>query len=307
VILNRVGSASHDRALREALAEIRIPVLGSIGRHAALAAPSRHLGLVPVAERAAEARQIVDALAATVEASVDLDAVLSLARNAPPLVGLAWDPAVEVGGRLTSAAAPARPELVVAVAAGPAFTFGYAETAELLTAAGAQVVGFDPLRDAALPAGARGVVLGGGFPEMFAEALSGNGSLRRELAAFGGPVAAECAGLLYLGESLDGAPMVGRLPVRATMTGRLTLGYREAVAAASSCLAGAGETVRGHEFHKTATDPAHGEAAAWAWDGARHGFVAGPGGRIHASYLHTHWAGHPAAARRFVEACLEAA
>jgi len=189
---------------------------------------------------------------------------------------------------------------VIAVAGGPAFTFSYAETAELLAAAGAAVVPFDPVADAALPPGTRGVVLGGGFPQVHAEALAANAGLRAELAGFDGPVVAECAGLLYLGESLDGAPMAGRLPLRATMTPRLTLGYREAVADGTSWLLPGGAAVRGHEFHRTATDPAHGERAAWRWDGARHGFV---DERVHASYLHTHWAGHPEAARHLVMAC----
>jgi cobyrinic acid a,c-diamide synthase len=295
VVLNRVGSPSHERMLRAALAEVGVDVLGAIPRAEALGTPSRHLGLVPVAERAAASLDVVDELAATVERHLDLDAVLALARDAAPLDVAAWDPAVEVGGPVTST------EPVVAVASGPAFTFGYAETGELLEAAGARVVGFDPLRAAALPPGTRGVVIGGGFPEVYVEALSSNASLRAELAAFDGPILAECAGLLYLCESLDGAPMVGRICARSRMTPHLTLGYREAVAATPSCVAGSGATVHGHEFHRTVTEPAHGTTPAWGWDGAWHGFVAGP---LHASYLHTHWAGCPCAARRFLEAAL---
>ncbi|MGC4878434.1 cobyrinate a,c-diamide synthase [Micromonospora sp. DT43] len=294
VILNRVGSPRHESLLRDALAEVGVPVLGAVTRAAEVAAPARHLGLVPVAERAPESVAIVTALAELVEATVDLDAVLDLARTAPPLTTPAWDPVVAVGGP----AGEERP--VVALAGGPAFTFSYAETAELLTAAGADVVTVDPLRDPTLPAGTRAVVIGGGFPEAYAEALAGNGTLRSELADFDGPVVAECAGLLYLGRTLDGVPMCGRLDLTARMTGRLTLGYREALAVTDSPVAGAGEPVRGHEFHRTTTDPGHGERPAWRWNGTDHGFVTG---RVHASYLHTHWAGHPAAARRLVEAC----
>jgi cobyrinic acid a,c-diamide synthase len=163
---------------------------------------------------------------------------------------------------------------------------------------------FDPTRDTALPSGSRGVVIGGGFPEVHAEALSDNAGLRADLAAFDGPIAAECAGLLYLATELDGKPMVGRIQAQARMTGTLTLGYREAVAEADSALAQAGERVHGHEFHRTVTDPAHGAVAAWRYagdqGGSRQGFSAGG---VHASYLHTHWAGHPSAAQRFVEAC----
>ncbi|MFI7575545.1 cobyrinate a,c-diamide synthase [Micromonospora sp. NPDC049497] len=293
VVLNRVGSPRHETLLRDALHEIGVPVLGAVTRTAEVAAPSRHLGLVPVAERAPESLAVVDALADLVTSTVDLDAVLDLARTAPPLTVPAWDPATAVGGP----AGQNRP--VVAVAGGPAFTFSYAETTELLTAAGADVVTVDPLRDPALPSGTRAVVLGGGFPEVHAEALSANASLRADLAAFDGPVVAECAGLLYLGKSLEGAPMCGRLDHTARMTGRLTLGYRDAVAAVDSPVHTAGERVRGHEFHRTVTDPGHGQHPAWRFDDADYGFVSG---RVHASYLHTHWAGHPYAARRLVEA-----
>lgn len=294
VILNRVGSPRHETLLRDALAEVGVPVLGAVTRAAEVAAPARHLGLVPVAERAPESLAIVTALAELVEATVDLDAVLDLARTAAPLTAPAWDPVTAVGGP----AGVERP--VVALAGGPAFTFSYAETAELLTAAGADVVTVDPLRDPALPAGTRALVIGGGFPEAYAQALAGNATLRAELADFDGPIVAECAGLLYLGRSLDGVPMCGRLDLTARMTGRLTLGYREAVAVTDSPVARAGEPVRGHEFHRTTTDPGHGDRPAWRWDDTPHGFVSG---RVHASYLHTHWAGQPDAARRLVEAC----
>ncbi|MBQ1014455.1 cobyrinate a,c-diamide synthase [Micromonospora sp. M51] len=293
VILNRVGSPRHETLLRDALAEVGVPVLGAVTRAAEVAAPARHLGLVPVAERAPESLAIVTALAELVEATVDVDAVLDLARTAAPLTTPAWNPVAAVGG----AAGVERPR--VALAGGPAFTFSYAETAELLTAAGADVVTVDPLRDPALPTGTRAVVIGGGVPEAYAQALADNTALRAELADFDGPIVAECAGLLYLGRSLDGVPMCGRLDLTARMTDRLTLGYREAVASTDSPVARAGAQVRGHEFHRTTTDPGHGDAPAWRWNDAEHGFVSG---RVHASYLHTHWAGHPGAARRLVEA-----
>ncbi|MBX6390186.1 MAG: cobyrinic acid a,c-diamide synthase, partial [Frankia sp.] len=166
-------------------------------------------------------------------------------------------------------------------------------------------------------AGTAALVLGGGFPQVHAAALAANAALRasvRAFAAAGAPVAAECAGLLYLCRSLDGQPMCGALPeVAATMTPRLTLGYREAVAVADSVLAARGTVVRGHEFHRTATIPPAGASAdgsrpAWRWhaagDEVAEGFVRG---RIHASYLHVHWAGLPGAATRFVAAARAAA
>jgi cobyrinic acid a,c-diamide synthase len=195
---------------------------------------------------------------------------------------------------------------VVAVAGGPAFTFSYAEHAELLTAAGAEVVTFDPLRDERLPEGTAGLVVGGGFPEVYAAELSANEPLRKavaELAERGAPVAAECAGLLYLCRELDGKPMCGVLDASARMTERLTLGYRDAVAVSDSALAVAGTRMRGHEFHRTVVEPGAGAVPAWGVRTPRRrveGFVERG---VHASYLHTHWAAQPGVARRFVERC----
>ena len=130
---------------------------------------------------------------------------------------------------------PSLPRRRIAIAGGPAFTFGYAEHPELLDAAGAEVVRFDPLRDEQLPDEVDGLVIGGGFPEEHAADLSANVRLRAQVAALAqadAPVIAKCAGLLYLARSLDGHPMCGVLDASAAMTGRLTLGYRDAVAAA---------------------------------------------------------------------------
>jgi cobyrinic acid a,c-diamide synthase len=296
VILNRVGSDRHESILREALDAAGVPVLGAIRRLDQLHTPSRHLGLVPAAERSAEAVATVTRLGEVVADGVDLDAVLTLARTAPPLDADAWDPTAEV--------APVAGRPRVAIAGGPAFTFGYAENAELLAAAGAEVVTVDPLRDEALPEGTAGLVIGGGFPEVYGAELSANESLRADVAALaarGGPVAAECAGLLYLARELDGIPMCGVLDVTTSMSPRLTLGYRAAVATTDSVLAAAGTRVRGHEFHRTQVDPVAGPAPAWQWSAAGpEGFVQGG---VHASYLHLNWAGRPSIAERFVAAC----
>ncbi|MFI0411236.1 cobyrinate a,c-diamide synthase [Actinomadura sp. 3N508] len=304
VILNRLGSDGHERMCRDAVEGLGLPVLGALRHHDEATAPSRHLGLVPAAERRADAVRAVRRLGELIAASCDLDAILALARAAPPLTAGPWDPAEAVGPREKQSQRPR-----IAVAGGPAFTFGYAENEELLAAAGAEVVRFDPLRDEELPEGTSGVVIGGGFPEMHAAELSSNEPLRRELAAFGKasrPVYAECAGLLYLAQELDGAAMCGVLAgVKATMASRLTLGYRAAVAVADSVVARAGERVRGHEFHSTVTEPVHGDTAAWQW--AASGPVGFVQGDCVASYLHVHWAGAPWFASRLVDACGEAA
>ncbi|WP_241094666.1 cobyrinate a,c-diamide synthase, partial [Streptomyces albidoflavus] len=282
VILNKVGSDRHEELLREALDEAGVDVLGVLRRTPQAATPSRHLGLVPVAEREPDAVAAVAAMAEQVRAGCDLDALWALARSAPPLTGAPWDPAGALAGSGTPP--PSGPRPVVAVAGGAAFTFSYAEHAELLTAAGAEVVPFDPLRDEHLPESTGALVIGGGFPEIYAPELSANAALRAEvaaLAAAGAPVAAECAGLLYLTRELDGAPMCGVLDASARMTERLTLGYRDAVAVGDSVLAPAGTRVSGHEFHRTRLEPGAGTAPAWG--------VVRPGlplGKISSSYFH---------------------
>ncbi|MFF1375163.1 cobyrinate a,c-diamide synthase [Streptomyces sp. NPDC058308] len=307
VILNKVGSDRHEALLREALDESGVPVLGALRRARQVSAPSRHLGLVPVAERQPEAVESVAALAAQVREGCDLDALLALARSAPALPGEVWSPEAGLG---SSPASPGSSSYagraVVAVAGGAAFTFSYAEHAELLTAAGAEVVPFDPLRDEQLPVETAGLVIGGGFPEVYAPELSANEQLRKavaELALSGAPVAAECAGLLYLCRELDGKPMCGVLEAEARMAERLTLGYREAVAVSDSVLAVAGTRMRGHEFHRTTVEPGAGPTPAWGLHAPERrveGFVQA---NVHASYLHTHWAAEPGIARRFVESC----
>ncbi|MFE2559112.1 cobyrinate a,c-diamide synthase [Streptomyces sp. NPDC059352] len=322
VILNKVATDRHEHLLREALGESGVPVLGVLRRAPAVATPSRHLGLVPVAERQAAAVSAVAAQAEQVLAGCDLEALLSLARSAPELPCEPWSAEV-VGGlhaggsgvptlpqssawEVPPALAERMPAPRVAVAGGAAFTFSYAEHGELLTAAGAEVVTFDPLRDESLPEGTSGLVIGGGFPEMYGSELSANEPLRKAvaaLAAAGAPIAAECAGLLYLARSLDGTPMCGVLDADARMSERLTLGYRDAVAVSDSVLAPAGARMRGHEFHRTVIEPGAGATAAWGLrqpERRVEGFVQGG---VHASYVHTHWAGAPEAALRFVERC----
>ncbi len=311
VILNQAGSVRHADEVRSS---ISLPVLGAIPRDASIATPSRHLGLVTAAERGGAA-EVVARLAEVVTEHVDLDAVLAIARSAPDLDAKAWSPhtpggrvAAEArggehpGGRVAAEARGGVSRPRVAVAAGRAFTFQYAETAELLSAHGCDVVAFDPALDAALPAGTAGLYLGGGFPEVHAADLAANTALLTEIrdaVRDGLPTVAECAGLLYLCRTLDGAAMAGVVDADARMAPRLTLRYPVATGVADTLLTRAGEEVTGHEFHRTTVAPDAGDVPAWAVDGEPIGFASAT---LHASYLHTHWAGHPQLAARFAEA-----
>jgi cobyrinic acid a,c-diamide synthase len=292
VILNRVGSARHEQVLRQACETVGVPVLGAVPRHDDLSVPSRHLGLVTATEHGDDAVAAVAAMTDLVARHVDLAAVVALADSAAP--GEPWSPEQQpVAGRP-----------VVAVAAGKAFTFGYTEYDELLRANGADVVFFDPLTET-LPDRTAALVLPGGFPEQYPEELSANAALRKQIRdlATRAPVHAECGGLTYLMSDLDGYPMCGVLAGSAIFTPKLTLGYRDAVAAGDSALYSEGQRATGHEFHRTTVRFAGTVRPAWlmhrpgdqpAGDGAVHAGV-------HASYLHTHPAAQPDAVRRFVE------
>ena len=294
-ILNRVGSPRHEDVLRQACEHAGVPVVGAIPRADELSVPSRHLGLITAVEHGEQARAAVDAMIELVGRHVDVAGIEAAA--ASRMTAQPWNPAV---------AAPTAADVTVALAAGKAFSFGYTEHAELLRAAGAEVVEFDPLTDP-LPPQTAALVLPGGFPEQFSTELSTNDVVRQQihdLAASGAPIHAECAGLTYLVDDLDGYPMCGVLSGSARFTDHLTLGYREAVAVADSALHAVGERTVGHEFHRTTVTFADNYPPAWIFAGrdvakVRDGAV---DRGVHASYLHTHPAAHPQAATRFVAA-----
>lgn len=293
VILNRVGSPRHEEILRQACQHVGLPVLGAIPRDDALAVPSRHLGLVTAVEHGKHARSAIAAMEALVSRHVNITAVAALA--AAHVTSRPWNPSNEIGEQVNG-----RP--VIAVAAGRAFSFSYAEHHDLLRAAGAEVVEFDPITDL-LPANSAGLILPGGFPEQYPEQLADNSALREQIRAQADtlPIHAECAGLTFLMDELDGHPMCGVLAGRARFTPRLTLGYREASALSESTVHPAGHRATGHEFHRTTVDFAASYQPAWAFsvrgetvlDGVIHN-------QVHAAYLHTHPAGQPQSVQRFV-------
>jgi cobyrinic acid a,c-diamide synthase len=312
VILNRVASTRHEQVLREALDDIGVPVLGALRRNVltdigeqGAPLPPRSHGVAPVAHGSIDAVRAVRRLGEVVGEAVDIERTLALARSAPRLAAQEWTPGDEILANAPTGSLDAhgrRP--LVAVAGGAKTSFGYAENAELLGAAGADVVMFDPLRDPVLPAGAEGLVIGAGLPEAYAEELSFNGELRAAVAAHaraGLPIVAEGPGLIWLCKEFDGRPMCGVLNASARSTEMVVLGYRDATARTASMLLPVGTTMTGHKMHRTLVSPRAGEHPAWSWAGGPpEGFV---GHHLHASYLGLHWAGAPEIAARFVAAC----
>jgi cobyrinic acid a,c-diamide synthase len=292
VILNQVGSPGHEILLREALQPLGIPVLGALPRDDGLRWRDRHLGLVPVVEDRDTVLEALRRLADLVADHVDLAGVMALAASAPPAV--TGDVALPSEG----------PGVRVAVAGGRAFSFTYTDTIDALTAAGAEIVPFDPLADRALPDGVDGLLIGGGFPEVYAAELAANvellGDLRRRVHA-GLVTWAECGGLLLLAAELDARPMAGVVPASARMTDRLALGYREATTTVTTPVGGAWSRLRGHEFHYSALDPPGDALQLRSRWGERAEGWATP--TLLATYLHHHPGGDPNAVAAFARTC----
>lgn len=289
VILNRVAGEGHATLCREALEPLGIPILGVIPKDDQLTWRERHLGLVPVAEHRDQVGRAVDRIGGVVEAHCDLEELMRIARSST--------------GRTVAALPEASPTgtIRLALATGPSFNFIYPENLKLFEQAGAELVPFDPLVADSLPENCDALYAGGGFPEVFAPVLSQNESLIasvRHALEEGLAVWAECGGLLWLCDQLDGARMLGAIPASAHMTDKLTIGYRTAVTQVSSPFGPPGVELRGHEFHRSALQPP-GEALEL---GAR--FGGGRGGyatdRLFASYLHQHLASTPEVVERFV-------
>ncbi len=247
VILNRVGTVRQEKVIRAAIVEATgLPVLGSIPRVPDVDLPSRHLGLVTVAEHP-RAQAMLDRAGELMERYLDIDAVLGLAAEAPPLPARVLGPGPEV---------PERGRVRVGVPRDAAFSFYYPENLEALRKAGAELVPFSPISDPKLP-GVDALVIGGGFPEVYAAELSANLSMREDLAsriAQGLPVWAECGGLMYLARALvvDAVahPMVGAVPIEVEQTSRPQgHGYVAARVDGENPFLSRGAELRGHEFH----------------------------------------------------------
>ncbi|MFN3981902.1 MAG: cobyrinate a,c-diamide synthase [Caldilinea sp.] len=304
VICNNVASANHARWVTEGIEAAGLPVFGCIPRTSTLKTPERHLGLYTAVERMEAATTFVRSAAEVVQQHVDLDRLWAIARDAPTL-SIPKAPKHDV---------PCH-QVRIAVARDAAFCFYYEDNLDHLRAAGAELIFFSPLHDAALPEGVHGLYLGGGYPELYAAQLAANHSMMRSLRnaiEAGLPTYAECGGLMTLTESitdLEGRthPMLGVAPGRTIMVGRLTLGYREVTAIRDSLLLQTGESVRGHEFHYSDwVERPEKLPNAYALQSRNAETVRYEGftqGSVLASYVHLHFGAMPQMARRFVQAC----
>ena len=299
VILNRLGSDSHKKMIVDALDRLGIKCFGAIRRNDEFILPERHLGLVPTTEN--KSVDVIKKICAAVETQVDIDALITLAKNSAPLEGFIYDKKIS-------------PTIKIAVARDEAFSFYYGESLRELEKLGAEIVFFSPLNDETLPENISGLIIGGGFPEMFSARLEQNKKIRAEIfnaAQSGLPIFAECGGFMYLMRELidfDGKSfeMCGAIDGAATMTNKLqTVGYVEAEILKDCAIGRAGDKIRAHEFHfskeiKTADEKIF---KCKRMRTGKEYFAGAAKKNLVASYLHIHFAGCPNAAKNFVDAC----
>ena len=295
VILNRCSAMLYPR-MKQAIADQfggAVLPLGYLPVMKDCTLESRHLGLI-TAQEMTDLQKKLEALADQIEKSVDIPALCALAASAP---ALSWEPVAlpEEG-----------PPLRIAVARDNAFCFYYEDNLDLLRSLGAELVPFSPIADAALPENIRGLYLGGGYPELYAESLSENQSMKdsiRQALEAGLPCIAECGGFLYLQKELEGRPMVGFLPGTGHNTGKLSrFGYVTLTAQKDNLLCAAGEQLPAHEFHYYDTTCNGEDFLAQKADGRawRCGIATE---NLYAGFPHFHFYAHPQMAARFLAAC----
>jgi len=300
IVLNR-GGAYHQRWIVPDLErELGVKVIGCPPGDARISMPERHLGLLPADENP-ELVQKLDYMADHIEKHLDLGALRQIAHQAPPL-------------NIACPAESARYQVKLGVARDRAFSFYYQDSLDFLTEMGAELVFFSPLDDTALPA-VDGLYIGGGFPEMFLDALAGNHSMisqLRQAHQAGMPIVAECGGLMYLSEQISDWEghhwnTAGIVPARIQMTRQLqALGYVEASIQKDSIVGRAGQVLRGHEFHFSTVENIESVDAAFSITGGMRAEARYDGysrGNLVASYVHLHLRSNPVMVDSFLQAC----
>ncbi|MBI5492692.1 MAG: cobyrinate a,c-diamide synthase [Deltaproteobacteria bacterium] len=300
-VFNRVGSQRHFEIIKSSIpAKSGIKTLGYIPRDAGLTIPERHLGLMTQGEfKTGGWERLVKKASSIVEENIDLGPLLKGMRPPRPVKTKKRD---------------SEKTVKIAVALDDAFSFYYRENLEILEGLGAELVFFSPLKDRRLPEGASGVYIGGGYPELHAERLARNSSLRDEIRALarkGMPIFAECGGLMYLGEKMRDSTGrsfegVGLFPWETEMMGsRAALGYREVTIRRGCPFIKEGSVLKGHEYHYSKISKAlPGIKKVFT---IKKGGAGSPEGFLYknalATYIHIHFASNPAFAPGFVRLC----
>lgn len=302
IILNNLSEEMYPSYKALVEKETGIPVLGFFPKMKECRLESRHLGLITAAELSG-LQELISRLAEQAKKSIDLELLLKIADQAPELEY--EEPYIERFRKVQ-----------IAVANDKAFCFYYQDSLELLEEMGAELIYFSPLDDTGLPE-CDGLILGGGYPELYAKELSGNQKMRgsiREALNQGLPCLAECGGFMYLLDEMEiqepeGQPlsysMVGAIQGKSFMTKKLNrFGYITLTAQKNNLLANEGEQINAHEFHYSdSTSNGDDCTATKATDGKGWNCIHA-GETLFAGYPHIHFWGNPAFADKFISRCL---
>jgi cobyrinic acid a,c-diamide synthase len=296
-----VAGDSHFRLLESAIhSATTVPILGWLPPDTAVAISERHLGLHSAAENAGMSGKS-GVLASFAQKHLNFDLLTQ------------YESSLSVPTQNVSANSYGAEPVRVGIARDPAFSFYYEDNLDALRELGADIGEWSPLKGETLPANLDALYIGGGYPELYAEELSGNKSMRESVRAFaqtGKPIYAECGGLMYLAETLrtlEGVsfPMAGLLPLAVEMTKQLVhFGYADVEFAQDCVLGEKGATVRGHSFHcsrATENEPAgHAYHVNYSLSGKQmsEGYVRG---NLQASYIHLHFRSNPLLAQSFLK------
>ncbi|MBO4365090.1 MAG: cobyrinate a,c-diamide synthase [Eggerthellaceae bacterium] len=312
VVLNRVSAMACSRIKQLVEDETGIRVYGCLPVLDDCSLESRHLGLVTASE-VEDLRGKLNRLADAMEQTIDIDGLVELAKSAGDIeLDGSVNPVPEAGAPNPSSEAVKN--VRIAVAHDDAFCFYYADALRLLEELGAQLVEFSPIADSALPSGISGIYIGGGYPELHAQELSSNVSMRESLAGAisnGMPTVAECGGFMYLHQQMEDPngityPQVGIVEGTSFRTPRLgRFGYVTLTAQQDGLLAETGDTLQAHEFHYWDSTNAGQAFLAEKPQSTRNWQCGMHTATMYAGYPHLYLPGNPQAAQRFVEACID--
>jgi cobyrinic acid a,c-diamide synthase len=305
VIYNRLPERLYVKA-RELAEDLGVKAYGYVPDIPECSLKSRHLGLV-TAEEIKDLKEKLNRLADKLSETIDLQGILALAEEAPPLKVSESDLSDRYKGDTAD-----RNEITLAVAQDEAFCFTYRDNLELLKKLGAALIPFSPIKDNALPEGADGLLLCGGYPELYAKELSENDSMRNSIkraVQSGMPTIAECGGFMYLHENLEDMngvsyPMAGVIKGRCFKTERLQrFGYIQLKGNEDSLIAGKQETIKAHEFHYWDSDNCGKDFHAEKPNDTREWECVHAGETFYAGFPHLYFYGNPSIAERFLDKC----
>jgi len=301
IFLNKVAGERHLTWLKESLSgHVKAKLVGHAFSDPKLHIAERHLGLIPAAEKSLP-KEWMQRLDRQLKKQVNWPLLLKIARSAPLFC---------VPSR-SLFPTPMPPRTTIAIARDAAFCFYYQDNLDLLKAYGAKLIPFSPMRDP-LPKQAKGLYLGGGYPELWGKELAANKSLRRDIAAkskAGFPVYAECGGLMYLGKTLRDFkgrthPMTGALPYRTEMSRRMKLAYVQATSRKDNLISTKRERFAAHVFHFSDLKAEGKSHYSYELDDGKNKLSDGITSKnTLASYCHVHFASLPSLAKRFVDVC----